>query len=216
MLCTNPKNVSQILQAVTHEVQPAKPAMSEKPKRRWFQFSLKAMLVVLTLVAVATSALVGWVDRQRRAVERVQQLGGRVDYANSEKPWREGDTLRNDSWLVHQLRKWLPRDYFDSVLRVELQQTDVSDADIRYLKGLTRLEILDLSYTEITDAGLGHVMGFSRLKDLYLDHTQVTDDGIAQLKGLGKLEIVFVACPNVSLEGAAKLQRELPNCDVVK
>src|SRR5436190_3472864 len=35
-----------------HEVQPAEPDVSEKPKRRWFQFSLRAMLIVMTLVAI--------------------------------------------------------------------------------------------------------------------------------------------------------------------
>jgi hypothetical protein len=34
---------------VTDEVQPAEPDMSEKPKRRWFQFSLKTLLVTVTV-----------------------------------------------------------------------------------------------------------------------------------------------------------------------
>jgi hypothetical protein len=36
---------------VNHEVQPAEPAVSDKPKRRWFQFSLRTMFIVITISA---------------------------------------------------------------------------------------------------------------------------------------------------------------------
>ena len=46
---------------MTHEVQPAEPAVSEKPKRRWFQFSLRTMLLAITSAGI----LCGWVANYR-------------------------------------------------------------------------------------------------------------------------------------------------------
>jgi len=37
---------------VTYEVQPAEPAVSDKPKRRWYQFSLGALLALMTIICV--------------------------------------------------------------------------------------------------------------------------------------------------------------------
>src|SRR5258706_13041901 len=37
-----------------HEVQPAEPAVSDKPKRRWYQFSVSSLLLVVTLSAITT------------------------------------------------------------------------------------------------------------------------------------------------------------------
>jgi hypothetical protein len=58
-------------------------ADSPKRKRRWFQFSLRALLI-LTLICVVGSA---WVARrierkrnERRAVEAFRDLGGVVAY----------------------------------------------------------------------------------------------------------------------------------------
>jgi hypothetical protein len=190
--------------------------VNDKPKHRWYQFSLKTLLLAMTLLAVAISIVVMRVEHQRATVQRVKQLGGRVDYANPEIPWREGLNCRNDSWPIRHLRRWLPGDYFDAVLRVDLHGTDTSDDDVRHLKCLTRLEILDISDTHVTDAALEHVQEFQHLKDLYLDDTHVTDVGIQQLKRLEQLEIVFLRTNNVSWAGVGRLQREMPNCDVVK
>src|SRR5262245_12117282 len=52
-----------------HEVQPAKPAVSEKPKRRWLQFSLRTMLVVMTLASVG----LGWLAYERNEVRKRQE-----------------------------------------------------------------------------------------------------------------------------------------------
>jgi hypothetical protein len=52
------------------------------------------------------------------------------------------------------------------------------------------LEDLNLSSTQITDAGLVHVKGLTRLTKLNLSSTQVTDAGIQQLKqSLPKLDV---------------------------
>jgi hypothetical protein len=40
------------------------------------------------------------------------------------------------------------------VVEVNLNDTDLTDAGLAHLKGLTRLQILDLAYTRMTNAGV--------------------------------------------------------------
>ena len=65
---------------------------------------------------------------------------------------------------------------------VYLVDTEITDAGLVHLKGLTRLQTLDLLSTQITDAGLVHLKGLTNLRSLWLDGTKITDAGIADLK----------------------------------
>jgi hypothetical protein len=112
------------------------PLPAGKHRRRWFQYSLRALLVVVTLCALACSWLgvklqQAW--RQRAAVAVVQELGGRVLY-----DWlyeAKGNMLRKaqppgSPWL----RRLLGDDLFQSVYYVNLTGTPVTDAGIEKLQ----------------------------------------------------------------------------------
>jgi Leucine-rich repeat (LRR) protein len=51
-----------------------------------------------------------------------------------------------------------------------------------HLQGLTRLKRLDLNDTQISDAGLTHLQGLTRLERLDLHGTQVSDAGVNELR----------------------------------
>ena len=59
---------------------------------------------------------------------------------------------------------------------------DVTDSDLKYLKGLTNLKELSLEGTQVSDAGLEHLKGLTNLKELTLFYTQVTDAGVKELQ----------------------------------
>ena len=65
---------------------------------------------------------------------------------------------------------------------LEMPSSTTDEQLAEKLKGLTKLERLDLSYTKITDAGLVHLKGLSNLKELYLWKTKITDAGVKSLK----------------------------------
>lgn len=96
-----------------------------KPRRRWrrwFQFRL-ATLLLLTLVCAVVLAL--WVvpaERQRSAVAFVEEQGGWVRYGD--------EAAVAPVWL----RRWLGKDYFQSVVIVDLSRTQVSDAGLADLQ----------------------------------------------------------------------------------
>src|SRR6185436_12188597 len=66
--------------------------MTAKPKRRWYQFSLKTLLVVLTLLCLGPGGYVAYEQnkarRQKAAVEAIEKLGGTVAYDHEVPPPR--------------------------------------------------------------------------------------------------------------------------------
>ena len=68
--------------------------------------------------------------------------------------------------------------------------TQVTDAGLAHLKGMTKLQTLDLADAQVTDAGLKHLHGLAQLKVLYLGGTNVTEAGVQELqKALPKATI---------------------------
>ena len=113
------------------------------------------------------------------------------------------------------------RHYTDTA-RIEVEAMDlplliqegVRQQVVEHLKGLAKLENLQLFGTEITDAGLVHLKGLTRLEYLSLRGTQVTDAGLVHLKGLTSLGDLDLSRTKVTDAGVADLQRALPEwCD---
>jgi hypothetical protein len=173
---------------------------SKNPKRRWCQFSLLTLLVVMT---VATVAFGGWVQyRRQRAQENrdrvaayketvaeVERLGGTVTSLWSQF-YEDG---RSQSWLEKQFDDPGVHDPFDILMKVFQ---------------------VDLSGTRVSDDGLEHLKELTDLGGLYLNNTQVTDAGFEHLKGMSQLRSLSLRGTNVTDEGVQELQRVLPNCKI--
>ena len=196
-----------------------------KPKhRRWYQFSLRTLLLFVSVCAVPF-AWVGWkIDRTRREqviVTKIEKWGGRVWYHEVKGP----------DWLARHFRKVKEvsfiRDTCVTGARLEhlkgltsleylnLYSNEVTDVGLEHLKGLTSLESLDLSYTKVAGGGLEHLKGLTNLDHLSLTMTQVTDAGLEHLKGLPNLKSLYLRYTQVTDEGVEKLQQALPNCKIL-
>jgi hypothetical protein len=70
------------------------------------------------------------------------------------------------------------------VMRVDLHETKITDADLIVLRELPELRELDLRKTAITDAGLAHVAPLAKLRFLNVFRTPMTDRGLALLAQL--------------------------------
>ena len=198
-----------------------------KPKRRWYQFSLRSLLVFVLAAGLGLGLLgrrIRQVQEQRKPVIELQKLGATVEYQETEGGLSNA-LLRNlvgdealpvveiyflrtevtDAGLVHLKG-------MRSLEVVDLRCTQVSDAGLVHLKGLTSLEVLYVNNTKITDAGLEHLKGLSSLEGLSLLGTQVTDAGLEHLKGLSSLEWMNLCNTQVTEGGVQELQQALPNC----
>jgi hypothetical protein len=99
---------------------------------------------------------------------------------------------------------------------LNLGGTNVTDAGLLHLKGLTELSSLSLEGTKITNSGLEHLKGLADLWSLDLDGTKVTNAGLEHLGGLKRLKHLDLENTNVTAEGVKKLQRALPNCEIIR
>ena len=177
--------------------------MEEKPRksrRRWFQYSLRTLLIVMTVCA----ALFAWwshkARQQREAVAAIKAAGGEVQYdfkRNHLKQPRYWPT-----WLVNVLGV----DYFASVQWVYLTNTQVTDAGLEHLKGLTAIQLLALKNTQVTDAGLEHIKSLTAMQTLGLSGTQVTDAGLEHIKGFKVLRTLGLSDTHVTDAGLEHLK----------
>ena len=53
---------------------------TSNPRRRWFQYSLRTLFVLVTVLCVWLAVTVERVRKQREAVEAIEALGGQVYY----------------------------------------------------------------------------------------------------------------------------------------
>jgi hypothetical protein len=193
------------------------------PKRRWAQFRLRTLFV---LVAIATVPCV-WLSwrvqakrRDREAISEIENLGGGVLY-----DWQRDrmtrladfDDAENDAPGARWLRKLLGDDFFAAVSLVSVP-VDIADAQLVHVEVLTGLNSLELHGPQLTDAGLEHLKGLKRLESLTLDNTGVTDAGLEHLKGLTRLESLrlnYTAVTDAGLEHVKELTslKELMLCD---
>ena len=98
--------------------------------------------------------------------------------------------------------------------RLDLGGSKITDAGLQHLKGLLQVKSLDLSDTKVTDAGLDCLRGLSRLESLNLGRAYITDAGLKNLKGLKQLGMLLLRWTQVTDAGIAKLQQALPNCKI--
>ncbi len=90
-----------------------------------------------------------------------------------------------------------------------LRGTKISDSALVHLKGLTKLQILDLGGTPITDAGLEHLEGLTNLRVLDLRTAPVTDAGLKHLQALRGLRSLNLWGTRIQGQGFKALQGKL-------
>ena len=143
------------------------------PRRRWYQFRLRTLLIFMTLFSIPfaffgsefRAAL-----RDRAVASWVVSMGGHVDF--------------EDRWL----EQWIG----GRVIGVHLDRTPVSD--LTPLAGLKNLRTLRLFGTPVSD--LTPLAGMKDLQMLYLASTQVSD--LTPLAGLKNLQMLYLANTPVS------------------
>ena len=145
-----------------------------KPRRRWFQYSLRTLLILTTIIAVWLAWWSHKTRQQREVVEALKDIGGDVIYdfqlPNGPAYWPK--------WLVNAMGV----DYFAGVIALGLWSPIITDNHMEQVKNLTELQFLDLEHTHVSDTGLEHLRGLTDLQHLDLRYTKVTEAGVARLQ----------------------------------
>ena len=106
--------------------------LNPQPRRRWFQYSLRTLLLFMLLVSIGMSWVAVRIQRarrQREAVEAIQKLGGLVRYDYQVQ--QSGNPLPGagppgPAWL----RNLLGEDIFARVVGVSFASSSVTDAGL--------------------------------------------------------------------------------------
>ncbi len=182
---------------------------TEPPKRRWFQFRLRTLLIAILVLSLPLSWFAVKLEkarRQREAVEALKGVGCQLCYGRGYTP----SVVRWMPTVLSGGSVYVPTILFGG----DSELTDAGLRNIHEFREPARITRIYLDRTDVTDAGLENLKGLTNLKGLSLDSTQVTDTGLKHLKGLSHLEELSVLNTQVTPEGVKKLQQALPNCEI--
>jgi len=93
-----------------------------KPRRRWLQFSLRTLFLVVMMLCVWLAVITKQTRDQRLSVEAIRKVGGDVVYAHV----LEQSDPPGPGWL----RRLIGDEYFFSVSILELNHSEVGDRDL--------------------------------------------------------------------------------------
>jgi hypothetical protein len=172
--------------------------------RSWLSFSLKTLLLAMTVLAIVLGLYVKSFRDRRAAIAAIEGLDGWVSYEQAGPLW---------------LRKVISDEkYFWNPVAVRFNPDHpVTDAELqsvmKHLLKLKDLRYLNFDHSRITDAGIGQLLPLSdKLESLDIRHTVVSDDGIANLKLLPRLTLLRLSDCKISAEGVETIRKSLPNC----
>jgi hypothetical protein len=176
---------------------------------RWLRFSLRTLLLVVTIAAIFLSMRVNQAEKQRNAIVSVKQLGGWVHY---------GFEFRDGTFQAGS-RSWVPRwildrtgiDLFHNVVEVNmvynndgptrLDNHTTSDQVSLHLTSFHRLKRLFLKDTQASDSLLRVVGRLKYLEEIHMwNAATVTDRGAAFLGNLPKLRSIHLSHSQITDE----------------
>jgi hypothetical protein len=175
--------------------------VAPREPRRWFQYRLRTLIVLMLAVSLGMSWLAVELNRaskQRAIVQAVESAGARIEYRDPLHP---------------TLRSFVDRHLFCDVFAVSARSAPgFRDEHIKCLAQLPTLKALELTEVPITDAGLKHLEPLTDLEYLFLTGVPITDTGLAHLRRLPRLRGLYLLSADVTAEGVEKLQQALPRC----
>ena len=184
--------------------------------KRRFQYSLRTLLVALTVFSVVVGIHGQRARRQRDVVDRLRAKRGvvvRYDYE-----WEHSRSTNRSGIAAPPLgTKPLGIDMVADVVGVMVlgwhrgSGTPFDDTDMALVSVLSKLEHLRLDGTKVTDHGLGSLVGLRHLKSLYLRGSSVTDMGVKDIAQLPELSALILDCPSPINEAGFDLLAQCPS-----
>jgi hypothetical protein len=189
---------------------PVEPTKTPKRKLRWFQFSLRTLLVFVTLIGIACSWVgirIQKVKRQEEAVQKLWSLEINARFASE-----FGDPLERrlnpepagPQWLRYALGEH----FFDTVNFIDAPDIR-NDDDLPFMKELTDVKYLVLTRAHITQERLKYIQALPNLQSLFLNGSTITDQGLCYLRNVKRLKILDLGETQVTDAGLANLD-DLP------
>jgi internalin A len=168
-------------------------------KLRWYQYSLRTLLIVVTVIAIFMSwfaVKLKQAHEQRDTVAEIAKLDMEVQYdwqidrppeppqpgqlfGMPKRPWPD--------WLRHTLGD----DFFDNVVAVGFRQDAEVNKNLIYLKKFPCLRLVVFFPENITDEGLKNLRG-ATIQSLDLSGSKITDSGLVYIGQLHQLQWLYI------------------------
>jgi hypothetical protein len=179
-----------------------------KTPLRWYQYRLRTLLIMMTVLAAWMAMISHRARQQKLAVAKIRALRGEIIYDYQKIKGKNWDDIDGKALSPYPkwLRDWAGEDYFQTVVQVNLSKTSATDADLAILKNLPNLDCLNLS-SKITNEGLIHLQGVKNLKGLILEGVAIDDSGLSYLSNLTELRGLMLDSPKITDAGIKHLQR---------
>jgi Leucine-rich repeat (LRR) protein len=184
------------------------PAIRVRPQReRRFTMTRLVQIVPLQalLVAVGSWAAAGEKgNEQEQAVAAIKQMKGYVVYDRQRpgKPVTEVHLFEGKTAGIGLA----PLAKLPEIEWIGLHLSDISEADLEHLKGLTKLRRLGLADVKLTDAGLKRIEDLTTLEILFLMENPITDAGLDHLQKMTKLKELGLGQTGITDAGLERLK----------
>ena len=96
------------------------------------------------------------------------------------------------------------------VVRLSLENTQVTDQSLEVIFQMPKLEELDMSNCPITDLGIKKLVGNRTIRTLWLSGTKITDESLKILESCTRLEAVHVDRTEITLDAWERLLKLKP------
>lgn len=191
------------------------PVEKERPQRRWFQFGLRTLLVMMLVFCCG----LGWLSMRRsqskqawKRIADARELGISFNVIYRSDCWRPQKSLQ-EQWLEEWLWVTFPLASGSATMSFsEDPQTAVQE-----LRKYPHLKELEFSYIDnFTDEHLACLSEFKNLTRLELCELPISGNGLAHLHGNTSLEILEVKdCENLADEAIYSIPK-LPSLTRLK
>lgn len=188
-----------------------------KPNTRWFQFSLRALFVVMTIFALWLGRTVSRVRNQIAVVTEVQQVGGSVWFENDQPKFKQfwqcsdripANAVEGPIWL----RRLIGDDYFRNIVQIDFKDTppnNFCEKDLERiaprLGKLPMLETVRVESRRFSGTALASLAHSTSLKNLTVDGFPLTDEGMKHIGKLTNLETLNLTWTEVTDDGLAHI-----------
>ena len=141
---------------------------------------------------------------QEKVIDRLNQLGGRVDVGQID-------------WLKRSFGEDFAQ-VVERITRLQLRGPHIGNSELAYLslerRVFASLQDLDLSQTKITDAGVPHLLALASVRRLNLSGTKVTRISTETLRRLPELEWLSLSETSFGWWDRVRLRRALPHVTI--
>jgi hypothetical protein len=193
-----------------------------------YRFGLRTFLLVTSVFSIWLGIKIGRDSMLQQAESAMTNAGGhpRVRDSTPDFPW--GLRANRSDLDFYAVSRPLPETIFaqldafaPSRLRdLDLSNTGVTDASLKYVGQLGDLEYLSLAnetylsgetipgkpQNRITDTGLREVRGLTELVRVQLGGTDITDEGLKYLTGMRRLRCIYLEGTKIEGTGFARLR----------